>query len=239
MPRFISMKHFRTENAEHRCIADKTTVIVGQVLGEVWSVEEKKYVAQNGTATVSLVAYGKFEAIAFDSNKQISADAIFLPNYYADSLRRALIHERESGNNGAIIFGIEIDMLYEPKSVTKYTYEVRNVTGIGHSRPIQGLKKLMAANGSLKLPPPVEAPTAIPDELREFMEPRPAPAAPARLDYSNTGFAGSVIDAETGDEFEEAIAIAGEDAPEAAPAGSMRAVAAEVQAKGNRRQARV
>jgi hypothetical protein len=154
MPKFISMKTFRNAEAIKAAKAADPNVNfpLGQIIGHVTAVTEKNGVLPDGSPKVSLVAHGEFECIVYATGQVIESGAIFLPNYYAVELQKAL--GSGADQNGNLLFGVEVSIV-SVEGTIPYAWEIKNITGMARSRPLEALKRAMAKAGILRLPAPI------------------------------------------------------------------------------------
>jgi hypothetical protein len=154
MPKFISMKTFRNAEAIKAAKAADPNVNfpLGQIIGHVTAVTEKNGALPDGSPKVSLVAHGEFECIVYATGQVIESGAIFLPNYYAVELQKAL--GSGADQNGNLLFGVEVSIVSVAGPIP-YAWEIKNITGMARSRPLEALKRAMSKAGILRLPAPI------------------------------------------------------------------------------------
>jgi hypothetical protein len=155
MPRYLSTKHFYSDAALAKMLETERPVALGQIVGHVNDVQERKMVGKdgepmfdaNGKERTSLICYGTFEGVNYETGEVKESAAIYLPPYYAKEIQSAF----NSQKNGQILFGVEISIEASGRAIP-YQYELRNITGIARSAPLEALKRAMGKAGVLRLP---------------------------------------------------------------------------------------
>lgn len=175
MARFLSMKDFADKASARKCEDEKVEVKMGQIIGHVTHVTKKDGILPDGTPKVSLAAHGEFEAINYRTGELLQSGCIYLPDYYAQELQHAL----DAADGGALLFGVELSIRPTGKAIP-FSWNVTNVTGRARSNPLEGLKRLMASAGTLKVSPPMDREQArmIADTMRELSGADAATRAP-------------------------------------------------------------
>lgn len=157
MSRFLSMKDFRDQTAIKKCIAESVEVKMGQIVGHVTSVTAKDTVMKDGSSKVSYAAHGAFEAVNYHTGEAMEAGVIYLPDYFAKELQEAL-----KAHKGNILFGVELTVRPTGQTIP-YSWNLRNITGLARSNPLEGLKRLMQKTGALdqRMTPPMDPTVAL------------------------------------------------------------------------------
>lgn len=130
--------------------AEVFTLAVGQVLGQIFKVDEKVGQLPDGSEKTSLLAIGDFEALSYKTGEIFSASSAYLPAYFLETVRAILAHP---SNPGVVDFAVEIVLVPTFKSIP-VAYEVKNLITRRPGNPINRLKAELAAANRLRLPPP-------------------------------------------------------------------------------------
>ena len=159
MSRSISMAFFMTDALLDvvRSKPKGSKTLLGQVLGQVFKIDERTITAKDGEKKQTISLLGDFEAAAVpDADGVIRTDrsgTCYVPAYYARELRAAL----DASNGSVLIFAIEVLATTTGERTIPYNYDVVSLLERSHDSPMEGLKRKLAATGKLSaaLPPPV------------------------------------------------------------------------------------
>jgi hypothetical protein len=169
--RSLQMRHFKSKTNIMKCVQTQTIVPLGQIVGVVYDVIEKPGRLPDGTPKTSLLVYGAFEALAYESGEIKQSNAAYLPEYFAKALQVAL----SKGPAGASI-QIGIEVVAEPTGldektglprVVPFSYGVKNLIARRADDPIEEVKRRMGNRLRLPAPAPLvtrdQARVALPD----------------------------------------------------------------------------
>jgi hypothetical protein len=154
--RAIQMRDFRTDEAQVRALAGKSTVLA-QVAGFAHKVTEKVSTPPGATEpSISYLLWGEFEAVRVDTGETFKGASIYLPSYFATEVAAMLSANR----NEPVGFALEILMEPNPrKGGVNYQYAVSNMIPQQQSSRLTMLKQQLAAAGKLgRLSAPETAP---------------------------------------------------------------------------------
>lgn len=147
---------FRETEEGRKLFADnpsgKYTETLGQIVGQIFSVEERNGTLPDGTPKASLVAIGEFEAVIYATGEIMESYIAYLPDYFLRACKGAL----ESGIK-SVPFALEIVLTPTGKSIPT-AYEVRNLIRKSPTSVLNQMKAELAAAGRLRLSPPTAAP---------------------------------------------------------------------------------
>lgn len=149
----VGLEYAKTKDAA------KSMRPLGQLVGVIWSVEEREFknTTPDGDTEIvkNLVAVGDFEAVKYSDGEVATTPSFTLPKYYLEAARAAL--EKNADRGTGLEFAIEIVLTPTGKQVPT-AYEVRNLIPREVDSPINRLKAKVQATGRLRLPPPVGVP---------------------------------------------------------------------------------
>jgi hypothetical protein len=162
--RFISMKHFRSLEAEKVVSFDRKTLVLGQILGQVTSVKTKQLTNPlTGEIKQSLVLIGDFSGISYEARSkaiannepgesaELNSHQLYMPAWFSETVAERL--DKQPG--GKLDFAAEIVMLPTPEGSTiKYQYDVRSLVARPASSPVEALKRALQKTGQLRLSAP-------------------------------------------------------------------------------------
>lgn len=156
--RSLQMRYFKTKTNIATCVRTQKIVPLGQIVGLVYSIVEKPGTLPNGEKKTSLLAYGQFESLAYETGEINQAMAAYLPDYFCQALKAAL----EKGAGGVIELGIEI--VAEPTGLnpdtglpigTAFSYGVRNLRSRRADDPLELVKRQLGTRLRLPVAEPV------------------------------------------------------------------------------------
>lgn len=166
LKRSLQMKMFSSKKIQGRVIAEEKSIALGQVIGTIFAIKEKVGTLPNGETKVSLLAFGDFEAVNYETGEVFQSTAAYLPGYYLETAAEML----KASNSGALLIAIEIVLVPTGKNIP-VAYEVRNLVRRRPNSPLNMLKAELAATNRLRLPKPTEGPVALLEG--EIIESRP------------------------------------------------------------------
>lgn len=132
---------------------EKCTLVLGQIIGVIFAVEERTFTGADGEVATQLVALGDFEAVKYETGESASMGTASLPRYYLEGIRAALSKDVVT----AVNFAIEISLVPTGKQVPT-AYEVKNLIPREADSPLNTLKRKLAAANRLRLSPPEDVP---------------------------------------------------------------------------------
>ena len=149
LKRSIQMKMFNSKEITRKVIAENKSITLGQLICEIYEVKEKMGTLPDGTPKMSLIAYGEFEAINYETGEVFKSAAAYLPGYYLEVVKSMLAKNQ----SGTIVAAIEIVLSPTGKSIPT-GYEVRNLARRHPGSPLDEMKRQLQKADRLKLPPP-------------------------------------------------------------------------------------
>lgn len=159
--RFISMKHFKSPAAIKRCVMNRETIVLGQIIGEVNGSLVKMGRLPDGSEQQSIVLLGDFAGICYEqaaileaagkpgTGAEFQAESLYMPKWYAEAVVAKL------ANNKRIEFAAEIIVAPTPEGQTiLYQYDVKSLIARPANSPVERMKRVLSQNGVLKLSAP-------------------------------------------------------------------------------------
>lgn len=159
--RNIQMAFFASEEDRATVVLKKEPIALGQVIGQIFKVEEREGKLPGGEPTHSLVAIGRFEAVNYKSGEVIESFTAYLPKYFLQTCKSML----DRPGSAAIAFAVEIVLTYTGKSGIPVAYEVRNLARRVAEDPINRIKAELEAAGRNRLGKPIPLPAPQPGEV--------------------------------------------------------------------------
>lgn len=170
----VSAPEFQGEGGATNLQAAQNGVALGQIVGVIYSVDEKMGTLPDGSQKASLVATGDFEAVRYSDGKVITANTAYLPGYFA-AAAQAMLNRAKDAASGVDFF-VEIKLVPTGKSIPT-AYEVVPMIARSAESPLNRLKQAAIAAGvQSRLPPPVATAAAEPLALPGHAPEREAPA---------------------------------------------------------------
>lgn len=132
----------------------KFTKTLGQIVGQIFEVQDRKGQLRDGTPTESLIAVGEFEAANYATGEVMESYTAYLPRYFLETCKAALA----SGNVKAIPFAVEIVLTPTGKTIPT-AYEIRNLMRKRPQSVVNQIKQELAGMNRLRLSAPIAAPS--------------------------------------------------------------------------------
>lgn len=160
--RAIQMKMFSTPKIKSKVAYDfeqtndivKSSAAVGQIVGQIFAVSERKFTLQDGSASTALMAVGDFEGVVYETGEVITSGSAYLPRYYLETVDAIL---KANVNAAPVVdFALEIVIVPTGKNIP-IAYEVRNLISRRPENRLNQIKLELARHGRLRLPAPVVA----------------------------------------------------------------------------------
>lgn len=150
--RNLQMRWFASEQDHLDVGYHKTPRVLGQVVGAIFTVEERMGRLPSGEQKPSLVAIGKFEATNYATGEVVESFTAYLPQYYLQVVRGML----GQGVQG-VSFAIEIVLkpTMRPPPAIQTTYEIKNLARVQADDPVNLMKRELEATGRSRLSPAV------------------------------------------------------------------------------------
>jgi hypothetical protein len=131
----------------------KFTKTVGQVIGQIFDVQEREGQLRDGTPTKSLLAIGEFEAAVYSTGEIMESYTAYLPKYFLETCKAAL----DSQQVKAIPLAIEIVLTPTGKPIPT-AYEIRNLMRKRPDSVMNQIKAELQGMSRLRVSGPVAAP---------------------------------------------------------------------------------